>query len=839
MVEAWLARFEENWHEHKLGECLRALPPQSSVRRPLLLAMIERDLEHQWSQGRQLTLESYLSEYPELGRLDDLPIELIAAEFEVRHRYGQADLAEYAQRFPAAFDDLQIYLTPILEGGGSPEVSRGSASASSAERRLKLLTAPSDEPVVDPVGEHRLNLLQGSSRPGSGGESREPFPDSSWGGLPAVDNDLDFFLPPDLFRTDPTQPLTESPAETIWLEGEANRDTDNGATSASVVLATPSLPVPPILGRYQIERQLGRSGRGFTYQAIDTEWDRRVALKVPSFSGPDADARRERFLREARVAAGLSHPLLCPVLEVGQADGFDFLVMPFVEGESLHDLMKARPIWPVRQAVDLFFKLTSAMDAAHRQGVIHRSLKPTNVLITPGEIPVIVGFGQVTRPDPADDGEDAVYLAPEWSHHQPDDSSPRGDIYSIAAMLYQIVTGNPPPHPLEMPAPLSFPDDIPPDLKSICERALSRDPELRYATMREFAQDLARFRDSLAPSNPSRRLSLSGSQLRPSTNRRPPSAEASNEMVPVGNLPASSGANGPANATHFCLQQIRQMSTGEMPALKTRGSSPVSRRFAWEWVVVGTFSVILLTVVIVRMNLLSRPTKQAEPDPVAAPGTALPSMPPPAPSATDLVRRLAQLEGDEYHALAKELKGRRDPAITQAAIDYLVSAPWSDVAPKGRDRDAVLALLLALDPLSVPDTLRRSTRSPDAEVRGWAFREIGRRIDLDTRARLVPALLAGLKDTSGLVRHIVAEQVRQLPPPHEAAIVQALFDRVADSMWGEPDAAVPDGGKNAALDALEEYAPNRVKAALQAAEQSTNPEVRRWAATQKARRSSP
>lgn len=838
MVEAWLARFEENWHEQKLNECLRALPPQSSVRRPLLLAMIERDLEHQWSHGRQVTLESYLSEYPELGRREDLPVELIAAEFEVRHRHGQADLEEYAQRFPAVFDDLQILVTPVLEGVGRPDTSNEEAGRSSTELRLKLLTAPANDPILDPAGERRLNLLRAESATAAASvPSPAPSP-SRWGAIPA-DHDVDVFLPPDLARLEPTQPLSESPAQTIWLDGDAGRDTDNGGTSPSLLSATPVLPVPPVLGRYQIERQLGRSGRGFTYQAVDQELGRRVALKVPCFRGHDAATQRERFLREARIAAGLSHPLLCPILEVGQCDGFDYLVMPLVEGDSLSDLMKARPIWPVRQAVDLFHKLTSAMDAAHRQGVIHRDLKPTNVLITPGEMPVIVGFGQAIRPNHAEDTDNAVYLAPEWLQGEPDHSSPRGDIYSLAAMLYQILSGQRPPHPLELPAPLSFPDDLSPELQAICQRAMSRDPELRHATMREFAQDLARFRETLKPSNPGARLSLSGTSTRLGAIRRPAAETDTSDVVPLDALPTMMPLTGPASAAISRVQQIRQMSSTENPVARLRPPPPPSRRFAWEWIAVGTISVLVLVVMIVWMSRRPTETRSREPNATSPSDNPAPQEPLSPPTPAELVRRLATLRGEEQLALVQELKVKKDPALTQAIVEYLVSSPWSHSSPDGQDRAAALSVLLAIDPLAVPDTLRRATKSPDAAVRQWAYQEIGRRIDLDTRARLLPVLLGGLKDANGGVRHLVAEQVRQLPPPHDASISQALFDRVSDALWGEPDSSTPDGGKNAALDALEEFAPNRVAAALNAAERSPHPEVRRWAAEQKARRSSP
>src|SRR5579871_1716712 len=110
MAEAWLARFDENWNEQKLRECMAALPAQSSLRRPLLIAMIERDLARRWSSGQQFHVENYLKDFPELGIAADLPLELIAAEYKIRQEKGGADLTEFAERFPTRVDDLYVML---------------------------------------------------------------------------------------------------------------------------------------------------------------------------------------------------------------------------------------------------------------------------------------------------------------------------------------------------------------------------------------------------------------------------------------------------------------------------------------------------------------------------------------------------------------------------------------------------------------------------------------------------------------------------------------------------------------------------------------------------------
>jgi serine/threonine protein kinase len=834
MVEAWLTRFEENWHENKLSECLRAVPPQSSVRRPLLLAMIERDLAHQWSHGREMTLDDYVRDYPEIGRAEDLPVELIASEFEIRHRYGPVELGEYERRFPRQFDDLQMHLAPMLERAIDRNFEGPDPDLSPAEMRRDLLAVTNGEQAGDPMLERRLQLLK--AQPGLNSTVNLP----ALSGLPSCRmertvEEVDRFLPAESSRTEPTQPLLHSPAQTIWLEGEAVRDTDNGMTTQQIPTATPKLPIPPQLGRYQIEKVLGRSGRGWTYAAVDTELGRHVAIKVPCFQGADAEIERERFRREARIATTLTHPLLCPILDVGQAEGFDYLVMPLVMGDSLSEVMQARPIWSPRAAVELFYKLASAMDAAHRQGVIHRDLKPSNILLTPSEVPVIVGFGQAKVRVTRSERDGSLYQAPECWQDPSDDANPRIDIYSLGAMLYEVLTGQKPPHPLDPPTPLTFPQDLDAALQSICQRAMSRQPDLRHTSMRELAQELGRLRESLRPSHAASRLSLSAPSSTASVGKLTTSALDRKASLASETAPSVGTVVAPLSASASQVQQIRQLSTQEIPAVHSRPSPAPRRRIAWEWVISAGICIAILAATIFFRNRQAKdssPTPSTESTPQAANPT--PNSPPT--SAQDLIEQIGLAGPLERPRLVKALRDSKDPNLVPALIDYLVAAPWRDSNPKGEDRDAVLSVLLQVDPLVVPDMLKRAAKAEQPAVRRWAYSEIGHRIDLDTRPRLLPVLLAGLKDTDGAVRRVAAEQVRRLPPPHEASIAQALFDRVTDALWGDSDSSAPDGGKDAALEALEEFAPQRVMAALNAAERCNHPEVRRWAVMQKSRR---
>src|SRR5436309_3592182 len=144
-------------------------------------------------------------------------------------------------------------------------------------------------------------------------------------------------------------------------------------------------PLPPSapsalqrVGRYRIVKKLGQGGMGAVYLAHDEQLDRQVALKVPSFSPGDSDSML-RFQREARSAATLSHPNLCPVYDVGEIGGTHYLTMAYIEGQPLSDLVHAGPLDP-HQAADIVRRTALALEEAHGRGVIHRDLKPSNIM---------------------------------------------------------------------------------------------------------------------------------------------------------------------------------------------------------------------------------------------------------------------------------------------------------------------------------------------------------------------------------------------------------------------------------------------------------------------------
>ena len=254
-----------------------------------------------------------------------------------------------------------------------------------------------------------------------------------------------------------------------------------------------------LAGRYTIEREIGRGGMSIVYLAHDTRNERRVALKVlrPDLAhslGP------ERFLREIKVAAGLTHPHILPLFDSGAADGLLFYTMPYVEGESLrHRLIRQKRL-PVTDAVTIAHDVADALSYAHAQNIVHRDIKPENILLEAGH-PVVSDFGIARAISVADasrmTGTGIVvgtvdYMSPEQASGEEVDG--RSDVYSLGCVLYEMLIGRPPSAgatPTGQARALSQERrQIPLDVEYAIQVALARIPAERFATARDFADAL-------------------------------------------------------------------------------------------------------------------------------------------------------------------------------------------------------------------------------------------------------------------------------------------------------------------------------------------------------------
>ena len=270
--------------------------------------------------------------------------------------------------------------------------------------------------------------------------------------------------------------------------------------------------MPELLGRlqgarsdrYRIEREIGAGGMATVYLAQDLKHDRKVALKLmrPELS---AVIGAERFLAEIKLTANLQHPHILPLFDSGEADSCLFYVMPFVEGESLRDRLSREKQLPVADAVRIATEVASALDYAHRHGVVHRDIKPENILLHDGRA-LVADFGIALAASKAS-GQRMTetgmslgtphYMSPEQAMGEREITA-RSDVYALGAMLYEMLTGDPPFTGstaqavvarvlTEAPrAMLPQRHTIPPHVEAAVRTALEKLPADRFATAADY-----------------------------------------------------------------------------------------------------------------------------------------------------------------------------------------------------------------------------------------------------------------------------------------------------------------------------------------------------------------
>ena len=264
-----------------------------------------------------------------------------------------------------------------------------------------------------------------------------------------------------------------------------------------------------LAGEYSLQRELGRGGMGIVYLARDVQLDRDVAIKVlPSHLARSA-ASRERFLREARTAAGLSHPNIVPIHRVGEADGFVFFVMSYVEGETLGERLRTKGPLPPADAARVLREVAWALAYAHGRGIVHRDVKPDNILLEAGTgRAMVTDFGIAHRDDVAAPDTDpgkimgtAHFMSPEQAAGEPIDG--RSDLYALGVVGYLAVSGRLPFEASNVPAllirqatepapgVLRAAPGLPPALATAIDRCLARDPAHRFPDGEAMAAALA------------------------------------------------------------------------------------------------------------------------------------------------------------------------------------------------------------------------------------------------------------------------------------------------------------------------------------------------------------
>jgi serine/threonine protein kinase/tetratricopeptide (TPR) repeat protein len=444
-------QLRQQWREGHAPDVRAFLADQAEVSLAELTEVLRVDQRERWLLGERIPAEQYLGDFFALEDSSDHALDLVYAEYLLREELGDApSLEEYVERFPRLADTLRLQV----------EFHRALGTSDAA--------APSE-------GSPSRVLAGRKTVPGAGWETK---PASGW----------------------------------------------------------------PVVDGYELVGVLGRGGMGVVYKAWQRRLKRLVALKMVR-GGPERDAEhRGRFRAEYEILARLRHPNIVQIYEAGEVAAGDsgapmpFFSLEYVEGGSLDRVLAGRP-QPARETAELVRTLALAVQHAHEAGVVHRDLKPANVLLQRSEVrsqrsevgkqdpetissdlcPKITDFGlaKLVDPGPAA-GKHTLsgqvigtpcYLSPEQAAASPGSVGPAADVWALGVILYECLTGRPPfqgATMLETLEQVRSRDAVPPvrlragvprDLEIICLKCLEKEPERRYASARELAEDLGRFLD--------------------------------------------------------------------------------------------------------------------------------------------------------------------------------------------------------------------------------------------------------------------------------------------------------------------------------------------------------
>jgi serine/threonine protein kinase/Flp pilus assembly protein TadD len=290
-----------------------------------------------------------------------------------------------------------------------------------------------------------------------------------------------------------------------------NLQQNNVDAAPSASSNTAALEMPGELGDYELLEEIGRGGQGIVFRARQKSLNRVVALKVVGLGHWATPAHLKRFRLEAEAAASLDHPYIVPIYEVSERDGRCYFSMKFIEGGQLDQVVKHRPI-SIKQAAELIAKVARTVQYAHEHGILHRDIKPGNILLDTKREPQLTDFGlarlvesQSTVTRPSEVLGTPSYMAPEQATGDNTRLAATTDVYGLGAVLYQLLTGHAPfgggtayetiklVLETEPRSPRLWNPKVDRDLSTICLKCLAKDPNRRYCSALALAQDLERW----------------------------------------------------------------------------------------------------------------------------------------------------------------------------------------------------------------------------------------------------------------------------------------------------------------------------------------------------------